>query len=110
MQEEPTTRRGPSDHRIAIHNFSGGIRYIEADEVVFCIPTRECVQFWATLVGALLSIGIGIFFMTWKGDASVYFPIGAAMLGTGLGVLLPSPNYKTLKPGRVDENENRNEQ
>lgn len=104
MQEVPLETREDSEHRIAIHDFNGNVRYIEADELVFCVPTKACVQFWATLIGAIIAIGIGVFFMIWRGESSVYFPIGSALLGTGLGVLMPSPDYKALKPAREEIN------
>jgi len=75
---------------------------VEANELRFCVPTKECVQFWLTCLGALICIAAGIFFMIFQGSTSTYFPIGAALLGLGVGELIPSPNYKEIMPKPVD--------
>jgi len=85
-------------HRVAIRDFSGQIEVVEADEIHFCVPTKECAQFWITIVACFVSIGIGIWFMVWQGTTSTYFFIGEALLSTALGILIPGPNWETLFP------------
>jgi hypothetical protein len=84
--------------RIAIYDADGNLHQIEADEVHMCAPTSKCIKFWATILCAVLVMGIGIFFMVFQGATGVYFSIGEALLALGVGVLIPSPNYKDVIP------------
>jgi hypothetical protein len=93
--------RETSDHRIAIQRFDGSVEIIQANELRICVPTKKCIQFWLTCVGCLLAVIIGVFFMIYEGSESNYFPIGAALLGTGIGGLVPSPNYAEILPKPV---------
>jgi len=108
MQEEPAAP--PADERrIAIHRFNGEIEIVHADELRICVPTKECVQFWLTCLGSIICIAMGIFFMIFEGSDSTYFPIGSALLGTGVGGLIPSPNYKEIMPRREHSDRSQNQ-
>jgi hypothetical protein len=92
MEEE-----APPEHRIAIHNFDGTNQVVEADELRVCVPTKECLKFWATLVACFIAMAIGIFFMLYDGTESDYFPIGEALLVLGAGVLIPGPDFASMR-------------
>lgn len=83
-------------HRILITGFDGHNEVVEADEIRFCVPTAECIKFWATVVACFLAVAIGVFFMIYQGSGSPYFPIGSGLLALAIGVLIPSPNYDAM--------------
>ena len=94
-----------SSHRIAVENFdTGSVEIVEADEIRLCLPSKHVLQFWVTVGACLIGIGLGTFFMIWAQPAnsaqctqnctsSPIFTIGAGLIGTAFGVLLPGPNY-----------------
>lgn len=84
-------------HRILITGFDGHHEVVEADEIRLCVPTAECIRFWATVIACFLAIAIGVFFMIFQGSGSPYFFIGEGLLALGVGVLIPSPNYDAMK-------------
>lgn len=90
---------------IAILDFDGKIQYVKTDKLRFCLPTMKCVQFWATIVTCFICIGLGVFFMLFDpGDAETkrtYFNVGEAMVALGIGVLIPGPNFGSMKPKTV---------
>lgn len=87
---EPVEEQRPrKTHNIAIEGFDGKTEIVEADELRVCVPTKECIQFWATIVACFVVIGLGVFFMIFQGPTSVYYSVGLAMIGLGSGVLIP---------------------
>ncbi len=85
----------PSGHTIAIDNFDGGPpTVIEADEFRACVPTRDCIQFWITLGACLFCMIFSVIMMAIQGQGPLFY-LWEALLCTALGVLIPSPNYKT---------------
>lgn len=87
--------------KIAIFDADGNLHQIEADEVKLCAPTAKCIKFWAHLACAIIVVAIGMFFMIYQGTSSNYFSIGLGLLTLGVGVLIPSPNYKAVTPQKV---------
>lgn len=121
--KEPEPLRKESDHHIAIHGFDGETtEIIRADEVRFFAPTKTCVQFWATIIACFLAMVMGAFFMLYQGTTSPYYSFGMALLGLGVGVLIPGfvssclgpflhphlcyqgPNFSSVVQKKVDEN------
>lgn len=94
--QEVTDRK--SSHTIAVRDFDGQIDVFEADELRVCVPTKACVQFWATLLTCFLLIITGIVFMSLYASNDVKFHIGQSMAATGAGILLPGPNYSKVLP------------
>lgn len=92
--------RKDSDHHIAVRNFDGTIDVVEADEIRVCAPTKKCVKFWAQIIACFLSMGLGVFFMVFRGPEGVYFAIGEALLALSVGVLIPSPDYESMTKKR----------
>jgi len=87
-----------SVHSIALRDpFNGHTTVVEADEIHLCIPTRECVQFWVTVAACLIALALGVFFMVWQGSQSAYFFIGEGLLGLSIGVLIPGPDYRSMR-------------
>lgn len=99
MQETPQRE---DSHKIIISNFDGTHEVVEADEIHFCLPTGQCVKFWATIIACFISIAIGIFFMIYQGTSSPYFFIGEGLLAMAIGVLIPAPNYEAMVVRRGD--------
>lgn len=93
-------RRVDSAHRIAVSDFDGHVRVIKADELRVCMPTRECAQFWVTIVACFFGAGLGVFFMVWGGQASTYFEVGLGLLSVSVGILIPGPDYGKVLPKR----------
>lgn len=87
--------------RIAIFDADGNLHQVEADEVKVCAPTAKCIKFWAHLGCAMVVVAIGVFFMIFQGTSSNYFSVGLGLLTLGVGVLIPSPNYKAVTPRTV---------
>lgn len=87
--------------RVAIFDADGKMHLVDADEVKTCAPTAKCMKFWASFAGAIIVMILGVFFMIYNGTASVYFAIGNSLLTLGVGVLIPSPNYKDVMPKTV---------
>lgn len=85
VEEQPARK----SHSIAIEGFDGKTEIVEADELRVCVPTKECIQFWATIVACFVVIGLGVFFMIFQGPTSAYYSVGLAMIGLGSGVLIP---------------------
>lgn len=86
---EPVDQRPQKQHSIAIEGFDGTTEVIAADEIRFCMPTKDCVQFWATIVACFVVIALGVFFMIYQGQSSAYYSVGLTMIGLGSGVLIP---------------------
>lgn len=87
-----------SDHQIAIHGFDGEeAQIITADEIRFCVPTKKCVQFWATIIACFIAIAIGVVFMLISNDTQQLFAIGQALLCLGCGVLIPGNNSSFVR-------------
>lgn len=87
-------------HSIAVNRFSGGEPMIvEADEYRVCVPTKDCVQFWATIVVCFAAIVFSAVMMVVQGPSSPLFYLWEAVFALAWGVLVPSPNYslKTFK-------------
>jgi hypothetical protein len=97
MKMEVEPHRNSSEHRIAIQNFDGTSQIVEADELRICVPTKECIKFWALTIACFVSMGIGMFFMIWGGTSSAYFFIGESLLVMGIGVLIPGPDIASMK-------------
>lgn len=74
-------------HSIAIEGFDGQTEIVQADELRVCVPTKACIQFWATIVACFVCIGLGVFFMIYQGTTSAYYSVGLAMIGLGTGCL-----------------------
>lgn len=88
--KEPEPPRPDDDHQIAIHGFDGqATQIIEADELRVCVPTKQCIAFWATIIACFLAMALGVFFMIYQGTTSPYYSFGMALLGLGVGVLIP---------------------
>jgi ABC-type dipeptide/oligopeptide/nickel transport system permease component len=88
--KEPEPPRKESDHQIAIHGFDGEpTTIVQADEIRFFAPTKKCVTFWSTIIACFLAIGLGVFFMIYQGTTSPYYSFGMALIGLGVGVLIP---------------------
>jgi hypothetical protein len=100
MQQVPARK-----HSIAIDNFeTGQVQIIEADEYRACIPTKSCVQFWATIVACFICIIFALVVMPLSNPCSVLFHLAASMLGLAVGVLIPSPDY--ISAFKVPRNQN----
>jgi hypothetical protein len=79
-----------SEHSIAIHGFDGeATQVIDADEIRFCVPTKTCIQFWATIIACFVAVAIGVVFMLIPDTTGKLFPIGNSLLCLGCGVLIP---------------------
>jgi hypothetical protein len=91
----------PSEHVIALANFDGSVTKVEANELRVCVPTRECIQFWAHTLACVVAVIAGIVLMALfratgpVPDAAV-FQAGASLLALGIGVLIPNPAYGAL--------------
>lgn len=82
--------KSEKQHSIAVSGFDGeDAQIIHADELRVCVPTKQCIQFWATIVACFVAVAIGVILMTVWPSTSAYFPIGNTMLGMGIGVLIP---------------------
>lgn len=89
MQEVKPTR-ADSDNHIAIASFDGeSPRIIKATQLRICVPTRSCIQFWATIIACFVAIAVGVFLMIFQGPDSTYYSVGLALLGLATGVLIP---------------------
>lgn len=86
-----------TEQKIALRDFNGNIVVVEADEVRLCVPTRECIQFWVTVAACVLALALGVFFMVFDGTQSAYFFIGEGLLGLSVGVLIPGPDYRSMR-------------
>ncbi len=81
-------------HSIAVDNFeTGGVDIVEADEYRVCIPTKACVQFWATIVACFMCMVFALVVMPLSDANSVLFHLAGSLLGLAVGVLIPSPDY-----------------
>ncbi len=81
-------------HSIAVDNFeTGGVDIVEADEYKVCIPTKACVQFWATIVACFMCMVFALVVMPLSDPNSVLFHLAGSLLGLAVGVLIPSPDY-----------------
>jgi len=84
-----------SNHTIAVAGFDGGPPIIvEADEYRACVPTRDCIQFWITLSACMFCMVFSVVMMAVRGIDPLFY-VWEALLCLALGVLIPSPNYKT---------------
>ncbi len=82
--------RANSENHIAIASFDGeSPKIIKATELRICVPTRSCIQFWATIVACFVAIAVGVFLMIFQGPDSAYYSVGLALLGLATGVLIP---------------------
>jgi hypothetical protein len=81
-------------HSIAVTGFDGeDAQIIHADELRVCVPTKQCIQFWATIIACFVAVVIGVVLMTVWPPTSAYFPIGNTMMGMGIGVLIPGDAF-----------------
>ena len=88
---------------IAIGNFDGEMPHVvEADRLYLCVPTKDCVQFWATLIACFLVSGVCLVLMIVRGTGDDLFYLWEALFSFSFGVLVPSPNYSSAfkKPGK----------
>lgn len=99
MEEVPIRK---TSHTIAVTGFDGKSSIVEADEIRVCVPTKECIQFWATVIACFLAIAVGVFFMVFQGTGSTYYSVGLALLGLGTGVLIPGPSYGSMVVKKED--------
>lgn len=86
---EPVERPPHKEHSIAIGGFDGKMEIVDADEIRVCVPTRACIQFWATIIACFVVVALGVFFMIYQGQGSAYYSVGLTMIGLGSGVLIP---------------------
>lgn len=98
MESSNSVEERRSSHTIAVRDFDGQVSVFEADEMRVCVPTKACVQFWATVLACFLLVVTGIVFMSVYPPATVKFNIGQTMAATGTGILLPGPNYSKVLP------------
>lgn len=99
MEEAPA--KNPSEHVIAVANFDGSVTKVEANELRVCVPTRECIQFWAHTIACVVAVIAGLLMMclfraTGPIPDSAVFQAGASLLSLGIGVLIPNPAYGAL--------------
>ena len=81
-------------HSIAVDNFeTGQVDIVEADEYRVCVPTKACVQFWATIVACFMCMVFALVIMPLSDPNSVLFHLAGSLLGLAVGVLIPSPDY-----------------
>ena len=101
--DEPQPAPVRDDHHvIATSSFKdGSTNIIEADELVLCIPTRDCVQFWATIIICFIVIILTIIGMALFPQDSALFNICVGFFGLAWGVLVPSPNAANMKKKRT---------
>lgn len=99
MEEVPKRK---DSHTIAVTGFDGKNDILEADEIRVCVPTKECIQFWATVIACFLAMAIGVFFMVFQGTGSAYYSVGLSLLGLATGVLIPGPSYGSMVVKKED--------
>lgn len=83
-------------HSIALSGFNGeGPLVVEADEYYVCVPTKDCIQFWATLIACFIVSGVSLTLMAVRGIEDPLFYLWEALFAFAFGVLVPSPNYSS---------------
>jgi hypothetical protein len=96
VEEIGPPRKKSSSHSIALGNFDGKApQVVEADEYYICIPTKDCIQFWATLVACFIVSAVSLILMIIRGTSDPLFYLWEALFAFAFGVLVPSPNYST---------------
>jgi len=98
MEEQ---KKKPSEHSIAIANFDGSVTKVEANELRVCVPTRECIQFWAHTLACVVAVVVGavlmaLFRKTGSMPDEAVFQAGTGLMSLGIGVLIPNPAYGAL--------------
>lgn len=94
---EPTRHPSKEDsHVIGVSSFkTGEITPVEVDELVLCVPTKDCVQFWVTIGVCALVVVITIIGIALLPVDDARFQVCIGFFGLAWGVLVPSPSYKT---------------
>lgn len=87
----------PRKQSHAIMHFSGDGEpdMIEADEIHYCLPTQQCIQFWVTICTCLAAVVFSAVMMIVQGIESPLFYLWEAIFAVAWGVLVPGPNYST---------------
>ena len=80
-------------HSIGISAFNNGeVQVVEVDEILLCMPTKDCVQFWVTIIVCGFVIILCIIGMALFQTDDPKFQICIGFFGLAWGVLVPSPN------------------
>lgn len=82
----------------AIPGFNGGpAEIVKADKIAICVPTKECIQFWFTMLTVAAGVITGTVMMILTPPQSSLFNMWEALALFCFGVLVPSPKYGALK-------------
>jgi hypothetical protein len=101
METRPQAPPARTESTYAIPGFDGeATQIVKADKIAVCVPTANCVKFWAMLVACFIGLGVGILFVALFPVGSVVFEFGLGLATLAFGILVPSPPYNKLKvPG-----------
>lgn len=95
-----TRKSSPSrtESTYAIPGFNGEeAQIVKADKIAICVPTKECIQFWFTMLTLAGGLITGTVMMILTDPQSTLFNMWEALALFCFGVLVPSPKYGALK-------------
>jgi hypothetical protein len=103
LQMEAGTEAAAARHEstYAITSWDGQApQVVKADKIAICVPTKACIQFWFTMCAVAAGAILGAAMMIIVGPDDKLFPMWEALALFCFGILVPSPNYGSLKiPG-----------